>query len=55
MKNHEGMSMPGDKKDQKKSAPAAEKGKTNVGPKKDDAATKQKTGHEGHNMTGKGK
>ena len=54
MKNHEGMSMPGDKKDQKQNAPAAEKGKTNVAPKKDDAA-KQKTGHEGHNMSGKGK
>ena len=54
MKNHEGMSMPGDKKDQKQNAPDAGKGKSNAAPKKDDAATKQKTGHEGHDMTGKG-
>lgn len=53
MKNHEGMTMPGDKKDQKQNAPDAGKGKTNAAPKKGTAATKPMTGHEGHDMTGR--
>jgi hypothetical protein len=48
MKNHEGMKMPDAKKEQKQTT-----GKDKNVPKKDDAAGKQKTGHEGHDMSGK--
>jgi uncharacterized membrane protein len=68
MENHEGMQMPGDKKEQKQNAPDAEKDKSTVAtkasqheghhmPEKEKGAatdTKKMPGHEGHDMSAMG-
>lgn len=50
MKNHEGMKMPADQKDQKQNEAKAGSA---AAPKKEDAGATQKTGHEGHKMPAK--